>query len=80
MGVAYANSHLSLGDWIRTSDLLHPMQTRYRAALHPENPYRKTVCILWSGTWRGELLPQIWQIYFLKLFLQVNRMYLVFVF
>lgn len=23
-------------DWIRTSDLLHPMQTRYRAALRPE--------------------------------------------
>jgi tRNA (guanosine-2'-O-)-methyltransferase len=23
-------------DWIRTSDLLHPMQTRYRAALPPE--------------------------------------------
>lgn len=22
-------------DWIRTSDLLHPMQTRYRAALRP---------------------------------------------
>ncbi len=25
------------GDWIRTSDHLHPMQVRYRAALHPEN-------------------------------------------
>ena len=24
------------GDWIRTSDHLHPMQVRYRAALHPE--------------------------------------------
>ena len=23
-------------DWIRTSGLLHPMQTRYRAALRPE--------------------------------------------
>ena len=23
-------------DWIRTSDLLHPMQARYRAALRPE--------------------------------------------
>jgi hypothetical protein len=23
-------------DWIRTSDLLHPMQMRYRAALRPE--------------------------------------------
>jgi hypothetical protein len=23
-------------DWIRTSDPLHPMQVRYRAALHPE--------------------------------------------
>ena len=27
----------SRGDWIRTSDHLHPMQVRYRAALHPEN-------------------------------------------
>ena len=26
-------------DWIRTSGLLHPMQTRYRAALRPEIPY-----------------------------------------
>jgi hypothetical protein len=26
----------SRGDWIRTSDHLHPMQVRYRAALHPE--------------------------------------------
>jgi hypothetical protein len=24
-------------DWIRTSDPLHPMQVRYRAALRPEN-------------------------------------------
>lgn len=23
------------GDWIRTSDLLHPMQMRYQAALRP---------------------------------------------
>ena len=28
----------SRGDWIRTSDHLHPMQVRYRAALHPEFP------------------------------------------
>ena len=26
----------SRGDWTRTSDPLHPMQVRYRAALHPE--------------------------------------------
>ena len=25
-----------LGDWIRTSDHLHPMQVRYQAAPHPE--------------------------------------------
>jgi hypothetical protein len=24
------------GDWIRTSDLLNPIQVRYRAALRPE--------------------------------------------
>ena len=27
-------------DWIRTSGLLHPMQTRYRAALRPEFPLK----------------------------------------
>ena len=27
-------------DWIRTSDPLHPMQVRYRAALRPEFPER----------------------------------------
>ena len=27
-------------DWIRTSDPLHPMQVRYRAALHPEEMSR----------------------------------------
>ena len=26
------------GDWIRTSDPLHPMQVRYQAALHPDLP------------------------------------------
>lgn len=31
------NGGLSRDDWIRTSDLLHPMQTRYRAALRPED-------------------------------------------
>src|ERR1700761_4425521 len=25
------------GDWIRTSDLLHPKQPRYQAALHPDS-------------------------------------------
>jgi hypothetical protein len=29
---------LSRDDWIRTSDLLHPMQARYRAALRPVLP------------------------------------------
>ncbi len=33
-----ASSLTSRGDWIRTSDHLHPMQVRYRAALHPEIP------------------------------------------
>lgn len=31
-----------LGDWIRTSGLLHPMQTRYQAALHPDKGKTKT--------------------------------------
>jgi hypothetical protein len=30
-------SPFSRDDWIRTSDPLHPMQVRYRAALRPEN-------------------------------------------
>ena len=33
-----ASSLTSRGDWTRTSDPLHPMQVRYRAALHPEFP------------------------------------------
>ncbi len=37
-GVAYLRRphFTSRGDWTRTSDPLHPMQVRYRAALHPE--------------------------------------------
>jgi hypothetical protein len=37
---AYAKDFVVVGrdDWIRTSGLLHPMQTRYRAALRPEFP------------------------------------------
>jgi hypothetical protein len=33
-------------DWIRTSDPLHPMQVRYRAALRPErvDPVDTTGC------------------------------------
>ena len=40
-------------DWIRTSDPLHPMQVRYRAALRPENTRKRT----WSpfGTYSLEL-------------------------
>jgi hypothetical protein len=30
-------SHVCRDDWIRTSDPLHPMQVRYRAALRPVN-------------------------------------------
>jgi hypothetical protein len=30
--------NFSRDDWIRTSDPLHPMQVRYRAALRPEIP------------------------------------------
>ena len=26
------------GDWIRTSDLLNPIQVRYQAALRPDRP------------------------------------------
>jgi hypothetical protein len=31
-----ADMLISRDDWIRTSDPLHPMQMRYRAALRPE--------------------------------------------
>jgi hypothetical protein len=34
--MAKALSIFGRDDWIRTSGLLHPMQTRYRAALRPE--------------------------------------------
>jgi hypothetical protein len=36
--IVLSNNGQSRDDWIRTSDPLHPMQVRYRAALRPENP------------------------------------------
>ena len=52
---------LCRGDWIRTSDHLHPMQVRYRAALHPEQKSFKIICafrgifLLQKPCMRGEL-------------------------
>ena len=36
-------------DWIRTSDPLHPMQVRYRAALRPATPFRRAAKIRQKG-------------------------------
>lgn len=51
---------LCLGGGIRTHGLLHPMQTRYRTALHPEKPplLFKRGRISWYACWRGELRPR----------------------
>gem|GEM_PF-3057513 len=35
-GAVRNNRSINLGERTRTSDLLHPMQARYQAALHPD--------------------------------------------
>ena len=42
------------GDWIRTSDLQHPMLIRYRTALHPEKLFGAAKVMIYS--YRGNVL------------------------
>ena len=45
------------GDWIRTSDHLHPMQVRYRAALHPDLPCPVFADRSWNAPPPGTVHP-----------------------
>jgi peptide chain release factor 2 len=52
------------GDWIRTNDLLHPMQARYRAALHPDrdlNLAQGAFGFNSTGARLSAIIPSLWK-------------------